>query len=86
MYEVARTEDNEIVVFRNNGELLNETPASGSSSSTTTNSFAIDQLFTQRNNSTNINGHVFEFVLFSKELSGDNLTNVRNDILTRNGL
>ena len=86
MYEVVRSEDEVIEVFRNNGELLNETPASGSSSSTTTNSFAIDQLFTQRNNSTNINGHVFEFVLFGKELTGDNLTNVRNDILTRNGL
>lgn len=86
MYEVTRTGDNEIEIFRNNGEHLNLSPASGSNSSTATNSFAVDQLFTQRNNSTNINGHVFEFALFSSALTGDDLTNVRNDILTRNGL
>jgi len=86
MYEVVRSEDEVIEVFRNNGEHLNETPASGTNASSLLATFAIDQLFTQRNNSTNINGHVFEFVLFGKELTGDNLTNVRNDILTRNGL
>jgi len=88
MYEVTREyrQESEIEVFRNNGEHLNETPSSGSNASEVTNGFAVDQLFTQRNNSTNINGHVYEFVLFSTQLSGDDLTNVRNDILTRNGL
>ena len=86
MYEVVRSADETIEVFRNNGEHLNETPASGSNASSLLATFAIDQLFTQRNNSTNIDGHVFEFVLFSKEVTGDNLTNVRNDILKRNGL
>jgi len=86
MYEVTRTSDSEVEVFRNNGEHLNETPASGSNSSAPANTFAIDQVFTQRNNSTNINGHVFEIAIFSEALSGADLTNVRNDILTRNGL
>ena len=86
MYEVTRSGDEVIEVFRNNGEHLNETPASGGKASLLASIFAIDQLFTQRNNSTNIDGHVFEFVLFDKELTGDNLTNVRNDILKRNGL
>ena len=88
MWEVSRAnvQGSEIEVFKNNGEHLNETPADGSNSSTASNGFAIDQLFTQRANNSTINGHVFEFVLFSSALSGDDLTNVRNDILTRNGL
>jgi len=85
MYEVVRSADETIEVFRNNGEHLTATP-SGSNASSLLATFAINQLFTQQNNSTNINGHVFEFVLFGKEQTGDNLTNVRNDILTRNGL
>jgi len=87
LYEVTRI-NSEIEVFKDNGDHLNVTPASGGNSSDPANGFVVNQWFTQQNNSTNINGHVYEVVLFSETLvdATEDLAKVRNDIISRNGL
>ena len=84
LYEVFRDSDSvEVFVDSDN---FTASPASGSNASNPGKPLTINQIATQRNNSTCVDGHIYEVVIFDEVLSGDTLTNVRNDINTRNGL
>ena len=84
LYEVNRDTDS-VEVFVN-GDHFTASPASGSNASDPSKPITINQIATQRNNAANTDGHIYEVVIFDEVLGGDTLTNVRNDINTRNGL
>lgn len=84
LYEVFR-DANSIEVFVD-GDHFTASVASGSNQSDPNKPITINQIATQRNNSTNLDGHIYEVVIFNEVLGGDVLTNVRNEINTRNGL
>ena len=84
LYEVFR-DANSIEVFVD-GDHFTASVASGSNQSDPNKPITINQIATQRNNSANTDGHIYEVVVFNEVLGGDVLTNVRNEINTRNGL
>ena len=84
LYEFFRDSDS-IEIFVD-GDNFTATPGGDNSSNPSSHTVTINQLFTQQNNAANIDGHVFEVAMFNAVLTGSDLTNVRNDINTRNGL
>ena len=84
LYEIFRDTDS-IEVFVD-GDHFTASPASGSNTSNPSKPLTINQIATQRNNAANADGHIYEVAIFNEVLTGDTLTNVRNEINTRNGL
>ena len=85
LYEFFRDSDS-IEVFVDGDAFTPPLSAGTNSTDPSSHTLTINQLFTQQNNSSNLDGHVFEVVIFNAVLTGGDLTNVRNDINTRNGL
>ena len=84
LYEFFRDSDS-IEVFVD-GDAFTPPSSGANDTDPSSHTVTINQLFTQQNNNSNIDGHVFEVVIFNAVLTGGDLTNVRNDINTRNGL
>ena len=84
LYEFFRDSDS-IEVFVD-GDAFTPVSSGANDSDPSSHTVTINQLFTQQNNASNLDGHVFEVAMFNAVLTGSDLTNVRNDINTRNGL
>ena len=86
LVEVIRTDADALDVFVDGVNFTATTSVSGTGNDASANALTLSQVGTQLNNSATTDGHIYECVIFNVPITGGDLTNVRNDINTRNGL
>jgi hypothetical protein len=86
LVEVIRTDADALDMFVDGVNFTATTSVSGTGNDASANALTLSQVGTQLNNSATTDGHIYECVIFNVPITGGDLTNVRNDINTRNGL
>ena len=83
LVEVVRKDDDDYDVFVDG---VHYTSTTSATNDTSANALTLSQVGTQLNNSATTDGHIYEVAIYNTPITGGDLTNVRNNINTRNGL
>jgi hypothetical protein len=83
LFEVIRKDDDDFDIFV---DKIHYTSTTSTTNDTSANAITLSAVATQVGNSATTDGHIYELAIFNAPITGADLTSVRDDISTRNGL